>query len=311
MVPDARPPTPRDDRAEEGAIHRALDGLLDVLALRPTGAGAFRGRNEPERFGRVYGGQLIAQAVVAGSATVPDRRPHSLHACFVRPGAHGSDLDIEVEAVRDGRSMATRRVTLAQGGRTLVSALTSFGPDPAPPSAAAPAPTLPDPEACPALEEWALAAPAEVAAQASRWVRTPPPIEIRFDEAPFSLGGATAHGPRSHWMRVPRPVGEDPVLHIALLAYASDFFMLDAALRAHPGPVPLHSLIGASLDHALWIHRPVRFDRWHAHTLELVAVSGERALIRGSIHDDAGHLVATTTQEGLIRLPGRTAPPTR
>ncbi|MGW4370058.1 acyl-CoA thioesterase [Nocardia takedensis] len=288
----------------DGAILDALDGLLEVLTLEPVAAGVFRARNEPDRFGRVFGGQLIAQAVVASSATVPDRRPHSLHLCFARAGDHRADLDVEVESVRDGRSMATRRVTLAQTGHPLVTALTSFGPDSMSPVTAAAPPAIHDPETLPTLQDWARAAPTEVGAQAQRWVLRPPPIEIRIGEAPFSLGGAPAHGPRSHWMRLPRPVGDDPVLHIALLAYASDFLLLDAALRGYPREVSLTSLVGASLDHAMWIHRPVRFDRWHAYTQELVAVSGERALIRGAIQDDAGNLVASTTQEGLVRVLG-------
>jgi acyl-CoA thioesterase-2 len=102
-------------------------------------------------------------------------------------------------------------------------------------------------------------------------------------------------------MRLPRDVGDDPVLHSVLLAYASDYLLLDIALRSHPDPVNVESSTAFSLDHSLWLHRPVRFDRWHSHTAELVSVSGHRGLVRGAIHDIDGHLVASTTQEVLVR----------
>lgn len=102
-------------------------------------------------------------------------------------------------------------------------------------------------------------------------------------------------------MRLPHNVGDEPVLHSVLLAYSSDYLLLDIALRGHPEPVSVESSTAFSLDHSMWLHRPVRFDRWHSHTAELVAVSGHRGLLRGSIHDIDGHLVANTTQEVLIR----------
>lgn len=102
-------------------------------------------------------------------------------------------------------------------------------------------------------------------------------------------------------MRLPRAVGDDPLLHSVLLAYSSDYLLLDMALRSHPGPLSVASFTGFSVDHALWLHRPVQFDRWHLHTQQLLAISGHRGLVRGAIHDIDGHLVASTTQEVLVR----------
>ncbi|MEV0708400.1 acyl-CoA thioesterase [Nocardia aurea] len=298
------------DGSLRSAILGALDSLLSALELEPVkpepvGTHTFRARNESERFTRIFGGQSIAQAVIAASATVPEGGLHSLHAYFVHPGDNHQTLDLTVDAVRDGRSMATRQVSVSQSGRPLLVAMTSFGTMSTTPASPAPAPTVLAPEELPLLQDWARDAPPEAAPNALGWVHTPPPLEIRIGEAPYFLGGARAHGPRSHWMRLPRSVGEDPVLHTALLAYATDYFLLDMALRSYPLPVPLTSLVAVSLDHAVWLHRPVRFDRWHVHTQDLVTISGERALIRGTIHDEDGHHVASTTQEALIRVPGQ------
>jgi acyl-CoA thioesterase-2 len=119
-------------------------------------------------------------------------------------------------------------------------------------------------------------------------------------EAPTFLGGPAAESARSHWMRLPRGVGDDPLLHAALLAYASDYLLLDMAFRSYPEPPAPTRLTGSSLDHSLWFHRPVRFDRWHLHTQETLAVSGHRGLVQGAIHDADGHLVANAMQEVLV-----------
>ena len=133
------------------------------------------------------------------------------------------------------------------------------------------------------------------------WVDRPPPLDLRISEAPNFMGGPAVHGTRSHWMRLPRDVGDEPVLHAALLAYASDYLLLDMAFRSHPEPVEPGQIMGFSLDHAIWFHRPVRFERWHLHTQETMAISGHRGLVRGTIHDPDGHAVATVMQEVLVR----------
>jgi acyl-CoA thioesterase-2 len=290
-----------DDAELHRTILRALDGLLGSLHPEPLGDDRFRVHSEANRFGRVFGGQMIAQAMQAAATTVGDKPPHSLHAYFVQSGSPGEPLDITVERVRDGRSMAARRVTVAQAAEPLLIAMVSFHDNPAEPEFAEPAPQDHHPDELPRLQDWAKSAPPELQERAHTWISRPPPVDIRIAEPTYFFGGSRAQGPRAHWMRLPRNAGDDPVLHSVLLAYASDYLLLDMALRSHPEPVSVESSTAFSLDHSLWLHRPVRFDQWHRHTAELVAISGHRGLVRGAIHDIDGHLVANTSQEVLIR----------
>jgi acyl-CoA thioesterase-2 len=124
---------------------------------------------------------------------------------------------------------------------------------------------------------------------------------MRIAEPTNFLGGQQSPGPRSHWMRLPRSIGDSLALHNAMLAYASDYLLLDMALRNHPEPADYASIAAVSLDHAIWLHRPVRFDGWHLYTHEIEAIAGHRAMIRGTIRDATGHVVASTAQEVLIR----------
>lgn len=285
----------------ERAVLDSLDGLLAALELTPLGDNRFRAHSERDRFGRVFGGQMIAQAMSAASATVPDKPPHSLHAYFVQAGVPEQPLDLHVDRVRDGRSMSARRVTVAQAGEPLLIAMVSFHDNPTQPEFAEPAPPAQGPDELPRLQDWAEQAPPQLLPRARTWIDRPPPVEMRIGEPTYFLGGSAATGPRTHWMRLPRDIGANPTLHSILLAYSSDFLLLDMAFRSHPERVNVVSFAGFSLDHALWLHRPVRFDRWHRYTQQLVAVSGDRALVRGMIHDVDGHLVANTTQEVLVR----------
>ncbi|ONH32619.1 acyl-CoA thioesterase [Pseudofrankia asymbiotica] len=304
------------------AILESLDGLLAAFDLEPLGAGPlgagapgsgpppgserFRASSEPPRFGRVFGGQSLAQALVAASATVTGQEPCSLHASFVQTGKPGVAVELAVDRVRDGRTMSTRRVTVQQGDRVLLVAIVTFHADGAGPEPPAdPSVLAVDPEQLPLLQDWAEKAPPELRPQALAWVDRPPPLETRLAEPVVFMGGSPAAGARSHWMRLPRDVGADAGTHAALLTYASDYFLLDMAFRSYPGGadpdhVPDYTS-ACSLDHAIWLHRPVRFDRWHRHTQETVVVTGHRGLVRGAIHDADGHLVATVAQEVLVR----------
>jgi acyl-CoA thioesterase-2 len=284
----------------ERAILEALDGLLRALELESLGGDRFRVLGEPGRFDRVFGGQTVAQALLAASVTVTGKDPHSLHAYFVEAGAPEQPLDLAVDRVRDGRSISTRSVTVTQGGRPLLIVSASFHANPTSPELADPSPSAPRPEQLPLLQDWVRDLPPELRLHSRSWVEQPPPLELRIGEAPNFLGGGSAGGTRSHWMRLPRDVGDDPLLHTALLAYASDYLLLDMAFRSHPERFT-PTFAGFSLDHALWLHRPVRFEGWHLHTQETVAISGHRGLVRGAIHDADGHLVASAMQEVLVR----------
>jgi acyl-CoA thioesterase II len=285
----------------EDAILGALEGLLGALELESLGGDRFAVVGEPGRFDRVFGGQTVAQALLAASATVESKPPHSLHAYFVESGTPEQALELAVDRVRDGRSISTRQVTVRQGRRPLLTAMASFHANPTTPEIADHRPVAPAPDQVPLLQDWVRDLPPELRRHGESWVAQPPPLELRIGEAPTFMGGASAEGTRSHWMRLPRDVGDDPLLHTALLAYASDYFLLDMAFRSHPERVTPAGFTGTSLDHAIWFHRPTRFDRWHLHTQQTVAISGHRGLVRGAIHDQDGHLVASVMQEVLVR----------
>jgi acyl-CoA thioesterase-2 len=283
------------------AILASLDGLLHALQLEPTGDDRFGVRNEPDRFTRIFGGQTVAQALLAACATVADKTPHSFHAYFVEAGRGDVPLEVVVDRVRDGRSMSTRRISVAEGERTLLVAMASFHDNPPRPQVADPPPPVPAPEELPLLQDWIRGLPPELLAHGVNWIESPPPLDLRIGEAPTFLGGTPTGGPRSHWMRLPRDVGDDPRLHTVLLAYATDYLLLDMAYRSYPEPIPPGAFTSFSVDHALWFHRPVRFDRWHLHTQETVALTGHRGLVRGAVHDEDGNLVASVVQEVLLR----------
>ncbi|HEY6428786.1 MAG TPA: acyl-CoA thioesterase domain-containing protein [Acidimicrobiales bacterium] len=281
------------------AIDASLDELLAALDLRPCGDDCFA--VEPASSGRsdrVFGGQLLAQAVVGASGTVTDRAIHSLHASFLRAGTPGAPLRIEVARLRDGRSMATREVTLLEAGEPLLVAIASFSSFFAEPDiVAVPMHDVAPPEETPLFQ--ALVAEA---ASDRHWIEHPPALDLRIHELPSFLTGVSADTARSLWMRLPRSVGQGHALNAALLAYASDFFLMDMLFRLHPQELGPGRANGFSLDHAIWFHRPVLFDAWHLHTQEAIALVGERGLARGQIHDADGDCVASVAQEVLIRL---------
>ncbi|ORB25814.1 acyl-CoA thioesterase [Mycolicibacterium parafortuitum] len=285
----------------EGPVLESLDTLETALTLQPLGDNRFRATSERDRFGRIFGGQLLAQALYAASRTVDEHAPHSLHAYFVQTGASDTPVDIAVTAVRDGRSMATRQVTVTQGERTLLTAMASFHSNGAETVLESAPPDVEGPEAMPLLQHWVHRVPPALRRHAQNWIDVPPAVELRIAEPTNFLGGPQVPGPRSHWMRLPRPIADEPALHTAMLAYASDYLLLDMALRNHPEPADYRSLAAVSVDHALWLHRPVRFDQWHLYMQETVEIAGHRALIRGTIRDRGGHTVASSSQEVLIR----------
>ena len=279
----------------------ALDALLAALDMETIGDGRFGAEPDTVRpLGRVYGGQLLAQALMAAGRTVREKAPMSMHAAFVRAGMPGRRVEAAVEVVRDGRSMATRQVTVSEETRALLTATVTFRSGEGGAEVAAAAPPVPPPEEMPLLQDWAGRLPPHLADHGTHWIEHPPPVEMRLPSAPCFMGGHISGPTRSHWMRAPRDLGDSALLNAALLAYASDFFLMDMVFHAYPAPGGPGRSNGLSLDHAIWFHRPVRFHRWHLHTQECLSVVGERGLARGTIHSDDGHLVATVMQEVLI-----------
>ncbi len=301
VQPDFTGPLRATGSRLESAMLRALDELQQVLTLESAGGDRFRAGSEVSRFGRIFGGQLVAQAMAAASATVGELCPHSIHVSFVRPGDSTAPLDIVVDHTRDGRSMSVRQVAIQQDGNALVTATVSFDAYPDGPDTATTTAPGPEPESLPLLQHWAQRAVPGLAERASTWIDRPPPLEVRIAEAPIFLGGAQAPGSRGHWMRLPRTIDGGPQHHAALLAYASDYLLVDMALRSHPQRVSYATHRGLTLDHAVWLHRPVRFDQWHLYTQHTVAVGGHRALVQGNFVDIEGRQVASTAQEVLVR----------
>jgi acyl-CoA thioesterase-2 len=280
-----------------------LVGLLDVLDLTPCpdeGPDVFRGQSQPQPGGRVFGGQVLAQAIVAAQLTVDaDRVAHSMHGYFVRAGDSSEPITFAVERLRDGRSFSARRTHALQSGRPILSMIASFQLPADGLEHQAPMPTVPPPEALPSLEErFAGRADATMLQRLRRR-----PIDLRHVEQPIHLDPAEPAPRQSVWIRASARLPDDPRLHQAVLAYASDLTLLEPTLRAHGRSWSQPGLRAASLDHAMWWHRPGRADEWLLYVAESPSASGARGLNLGRIYTRDGVLVASTAQEGLLRMP--------
>jgi len=287
-------------------MNQVLRELVELLDLEALERNLFRGLSRDLGGHSVFGGQVVSQALVAASRTVDaTRAPHSLHAYFLRPGDMTHPIIYEVDRVRDGKSFATRRVQAIQHGEVILSMITSFHrsedgfehafemPDVAPPD------KLPDEHEL----RVALVRQSHSVPETSREACLRPlPIEIRHIRP---LDPAKANVPRepmqSVWLRAAGKLPDDPVLHACILAYASDFHLIGTALRAHghfgfSGEVQV-----ASLDHALWFHRPLRIDDWLLYAMDSPSAHGSRGFARGLFYDREGRLVASAAQEGLVR----------
>jgi acyl-CoA thioesterase II len=277
--------------------------LLSLLDLENLGGDSFRGYS-PETAGKqVYGGQAVAQALVAAQRTVPEDRPvHSLHGYFVLAGDPKTPIDFFVERVRDGKSFTTRRCTAKQNDRTIFSLEASFQlREPGLEHAVEP-PDVPEPETLPTTSALAERLRSFLPQAALDHMEQPSALDIRFIDPQAILGGA-ALGPtrQSIWFRIIGPLPESALLHSALLAYLSDMTLLNTALSAHGLTIFDPSFQVASLDHAVWIHRPFRADEWLLYVQDSPNASGGRALTRGELFTREGKLVASVAQEGLIR----------
>jgi len=279
---------------------KALDRLLELLDLEQIEVNIFRGRSPEERVQRVFGGQVAGQALVAAGRTVPADRPvHSLHAYFIRPGDPAVPIIYLVDRVRDGRSFTTRRVSAVQHGEAIFTLSASFHHDEPGPEHADPMPDVPPPD--------------QVERNSDRMARllghTPPalvdnPIDLR-SVGPMSAEAARDPSLRTTsnliWLRVDGELPDDPLLHVCLMTYASDLTLLDSVLLGHGLSWLDGKTSGASLDHAMWFHRPFRADRWLLYAQESPVASGARGLATGQVFTAEGELVVSVVQEGLIR----------
>ncbi|HEX3003949.1 MAG TPA: acyl-CoA thioesterase II [Angustibacter sp.] len=292
------------DSAPDGAA--LLRGLLDVLDLRDAGTDdrgqdLFVGDSQPQPHGRVFGGQVLGQTLVAAGRTVQDGRPvHSMHGYFLRPGDSNEPITFAVERLRDGRSFSARRVHAIQFDQPILSMIASFQ-DPSPGLDHQDAmPEVPAPEDLPTTAQLMGHIDHPVA---QYWARARP-MDLRHVDAPvYWQADPDRRATNAVWMRTPAPMPDDPLLHRAVLGYASDYTLLESVLRRHGVTWATRGLKAASLDHAMWWHRDVRVDEWLLYVQASPSASGARGLGTGRIFSRDGRLVATVAQEGMLRVP--------
>ena len=283
----------------------AVENLLRILDLEPLEHNLFRGRSPDVGWQRVFGGQVLGQALVAASRTVEtDRKAHSLHAYFLRPGDPAVPIIYEVDRIRDGKSFVTRRVVAIQHGHAIFSMSASFQVEEAGLDHQMPAPKVPPPEELMSEEELKKQFMESASEPMKGYWRRERPIEIR----PVSLRHYVTREklePVQHvWFRASGPLPDDAAIHKCVLAYASDMMLLDTSLYPHARTLFDRDLQVASLDHALWFHRPFRADDWLLYAQESPTASGGRGFNRGAIYSRDGIHIASVAQEGLIRVWG-------
>ncbi|KQW03531.1 acyl-CoA thioesterase II [Leifsonia sp. Root4] len=283
-----------------------IEGLLSTLDLTDTGARTsediFTGPSQWMPLGRVFGGQVLAQSVTAAMRTVPDERiVHSMHGYFLRPGDVNLPITFSVDRIHDGRSFSTRRTQAYQDGVPILSMIASFQDGDSGLSHQIEMPDdMPEPESLPTTAEVL----AHVDHDAARYWSAERAFDMRHVPSSIYLtvdGERTAH--QAVWMKAVGPLPDDPNLHRAALAYASDYSILEPVMRAHGVAWAKPGLKIASLDHAMWWHRFGRVDEWMLYVQDSPSAAGGRGLSRGSIFSRSGVLLASVAQEGMIRVP--------
>lgn len=282
----------------------AVDQLLEVLDLAATGETTFRGISPPVGPQRVYGGQVAGQALVAAGRTVdPSRLVHSLHGYFVRPGDPAEPIDYEVENIRDGRSFSVRRSVARQHGKSIFFMSASFHrPEQGLDHQAPQPPDVPRPDDVPTMSDRLARYPERLGI----WARIPRPIDVRYVGEPGWVrpGDRPADPNQRVWMRIDGKLPDDPLLHACALTYASDLTLLDSVLSVHGEVWGPGGVVGASLDHALWFHRPFRADDWFLYDCWSPSASDARGLATGRMFTLDGRHIASSVQEGLLRRVG-------
>ena len=279
--------------------HRLAD-LLQLLELEPLEENLFRGESRDIGAPQVFGGQVLGQALTAAAATVEARVVHSLHAYFLRRGDFNAPIVYQVDRSLDGHSFSNRRVVAIQHGEQIFNMTASFqvaesGYDHQLDMPRVPPPeSLPDPAPPAALLE-------KLPEKVRRFFGQARPFEFRLVQAVDYLNPRPAPPSRQIWVRAVGPLGEGEMLHRRLLAYVSDFFLLDTATLPHGTSFLKSSLIMATIDHAMWFHRPLRVDEWLLCAMESPSASGARGFARACIFARDGRLVASAAQEGLMR----------
>jgi acyl-CoA thioesterase II len=282
----------------------AVAKVLQVLDVQPdpeAGPDIFAGSSYRPPWGRIFGGQVLAQSLMAASRTVDTARPvHSLHAYFLRAGDPEIPIRFEVDRLRDGRSFSARRTQAMQNGKAILSMISSFQEPSAGLDHQTPMPDVPAPEDLPSLESLF----GHIDIPAVQQMLNSRPVDLRHVEGSLYISsGPEKVAQQAVWMRASAPLPDDQLLHTGMLAFASDYSLLESVLRRHGLNWSSPGVRTASLDHAMWFHRPARVDEWLLYVQSSPSASGARGMGLGQLFSRDGVLVASTAQEGMMRVP--------
>jgi acyl-CoA thioesterase-2 len=283
-------------------MNQLLDDLLKVMTLERLEMNLFRGQSRDIGSPQVFGGQVLGQAVAAATATVEDRVVHSLHAYFLRRGDFNSPIVYEVDRALDGKHFSSRRVVAIQHGRQIFNMSASFQAAETGLEHQTSLPEVPPPDSLPDMESHYRGMADSLPPAARRILEQKRPFEFRPVHPPDPMRRDKSAPLKYVWFRAVDRLPDDEALHRCLLAYVSDFHLLDTALKPHGVPMISPKLVIASIDHAMWFHRSVRVDDWLLYAIDSPSASGARGFTRGSVFARDGRLVASAAQEGLIRL---------
>jgi acyl-CoA thioesterase-2 len=290
-------------------MSQALQDLLDLLDLEQIEENIFRGQSRSAVVPRVFGGQVAAQALVAAGRTVPrDRLAHSLHAYFLRIGDPGAPIVYTVDRMNDGRSFTARRVVAVQHGQPIFALSASFQRPEQGFEHQAPMPDAPDPVTLPTSEERLRGYGHLDRGILEKFLEARAAVDVRYvDEPPFGRFGEPREPHSQVWFRTNGKLDsevDDPLMHVVLATYVSDMTLLDSVLLAHGrGGWAVGDVVGASLDHAMWFHRPFRADEWLLYDQHSPSASGGRGLGQARIYTQDGRLAVSVIQEGVVRAP--------
>ncbi|EPM2808208.1 TPA: acyl-CoA thioesterase II [Yersinia enterocolitica] len=284
-------------------MSQALKKLLDLLCLEKIEEGIFRGQSEDLGLRQVFGGQVVGQAIYAAKQTVPtDRVVHSFHSYFLRPGDSSKPIIYDVETLRDGNSFSTRRVSAIQNGKPIFYMTASFQSQEEGFEHQNTMPDVPPPEGLMSETDIARKFAHLIPEKVRDKFIGHQPIEMRPVKFHNPLQGSTAEPNRYVWFKANGEMPDDLRVHQYLLGYASDFNFLPTALQPHGIGFLEPGVQIATIDHSMWFHRPFRLDDWLLYAVESTSASGARGFVRGQIYNREGVLVASTVQEGVIRL---------
>ena len=282
---------------------QALQGLVDLLRLEQLEHNLFRGQSRDVGGPAVFGGQVLGQALMAAARTVsPGQSVHSLHGYFLRAGDKAVPIVYDVDRIRDGASFATRRVVAIQHGQAIFHMSASFHKREGGPAHQGSMPEAPPPESLADDHQRERAMADRLPERRRAFLQLPQPVELRSVHPLHPLTPEPRPAQALHWLRAPHALPDDPLLHQALLAYASDWSLMRVAMLPQGLSFNQPGVQGVSLDHAMWFHRDFRFDDWLLYQSDSPSLAGARGFCRGSLWSRDGALVASVAQEGLIRV---------